>query len=145
MTKSERYEVDPEFRAKVKEYNARYYQKNKSWLRDRAVRNKRGRKKMTLGTIVTINGKEYEVFQIGVLARNLGRSTQTVRKWERDGIIPIALRDPTGRRVYLKEHIDAIVRCANECKLRPGDSLRESGFPEKVEEAFEHIRKTLID
>lgn len=127
---------------KKSEYNRRYYQKNRNRLKDQALR--RYRKMATSSVIrVTINGKDYDAFPIGELARRMNRSPQTIRKWEREGIIPEALRDPTGRRVYLESHIAAIVRAANECKIEPGQSIAASGFPAQVRESFAHIMKQL--
>ena len=93
---------------------------------------------------VVINGEEYETFSIGELARRLNRTSQTVRNWEYDGIIPEALRDPTGRRVYTLEHVEAIVKAANDCKIERGTSLRESGFPQAVRKAFAQINENLM-
>jgi DNA-binding transcriptional MerR regulator len=41
------------------------------------------------------------------LARELGVHPDTVRRWERTGVIPPALRR-RGRRVYSKQDVDAI-------------------------------------
>lgn len=141
MTKKQfRYTTNTSYREMIKEMNHRYYERNKYVLRKRATSNRRSKMNVA-GDKVLIKGKEYEVFTIGVLAYKLGRSAQTVRKWERDGMIPTPLRDPAGRRVYLEEHIDAIVRIANECRIRPGESIADSGFPTKVRAAFDFIRK----
>jgi len=127
---------------KKSEYNKRYYKKNRNRLKDRALR--RYHNMATSSVIrVTINGKDYDAFPIGELARRMNRSPQTIRKWEREGIIPEALRDPTGRRVYLESHIEAIVRAANDCKIEPGQPITASGFPAQVKEAFGHILKQL--
>ncbi|MDI5939587.1 MerR family DNA-binding transcriptional regulator, partial [Micromonospora sp. DH15] len=38
------------------------------------------------------------------LAREHGISTQTVRNYERDGVLPPARRTPSGYRAYTAEH-----------------------------------------
>jgi len=101
---------------------------------------------MTMKNPITlvINGEDYETFSIGELARRLNRKSQTVRKWEYEGIIPEALRDPTGRRVYTLEHVEAIVAAANTCRIERGVSLRASGFPQAVRKAFAQINENLM-
>lgn len=49
-------------------------------------------------------------FSIGETARRVGRSANTLRIWERQGLIPKPLRDSTQRRLYTEEHIQAIQR-----------------------------------
>lgn len=140
--KQDWYKNNSLYRQQIREMNHRYYERNRYVLKMKSTINRRSKVNVS-GDKVFINGKEYEVFTIGVLAYKLGRSPQTVRKWERDGMIPTPLRDPAGRRVYLEEHIDAIVRVANECKIRPGESMADTGFPAKVKSAFDFIRKKI--
>jgi DNA (cytosine-5)-methyltransferase 1 len=50
-----------------------------------------------------------ELVTIGQVARAVGRSVETVRAWERDGIFQ-ALRDPrTGYRLFRKDDVDALL------------------------------------
>ena len=59
------------------------------------------------------SGETIELFYIGTLASALGRTTNTVRKWEIAGVIPDpCFQDPYGRRLYSQEQIDVIVKCA---------------------------------
>jgi len=70
----------------------------------------------------TVNGQETEFFTVGQLAQALGRQPVTIRKWEREGIIPKATfqtpgkdGDPRGRRrLYTREQVEGIVRIAHE-------------------------------
>ena len=48
------------------------------------------------------------VYKIGELARELDRSTLTIKKWEESGLIPKAKRDSRGWRYYTDEDIKAI-------------------------------------
>ena len=125
-------------------YNRKYYKKHENYLRDKSIRNERGKVMIRNPIILVVDGREYDTFSIGELARRLNRSAQTVRKWEREGVIPEALRDPTNRRVYLLEHVEAIVKAANVCKIERGLSLKESGFPQAVRKAFAQINENLI-
>ena len=48
------------------------------------------------------------VYRISELARELDRSTLTVKKWEEIGLIPKARRDSRGWRYYTRQDIDGI-------------------------------------
>ncbi len=48
------------------------------------------------------------VYKIGELAKELDRSTLTIKKWEESGLIPKAKRDSRGWRYYTDEDIKAI-------------------------------------
>lgn len=70
--------------------------------------------------IYTVNGKNEEFFTVGQLAQALNRQSGTVRKWERDGVIPKAIfvapsDDPRGkRRLYTRQQVEGMVRIAAE-------------------------------
>ena len=75
------------------------------------------------------NGETIELFYIGTLANALGRTSNTVRKWEIAGIIPDpCFQDANGRRLYSQEQIDAIVRCAERAKIKQGYSIANTSF-----------------
>ena len=57
----------------------------------------------------TPTGIKTTLYSINVLAEALGRTSQTVRKWELGGTIPPTPFRIHGRRFYSKEHIDIIV------------------------------------
>lgn len=61
-----------------------------------------------------------EVYAIGDLARQTGTTVETIRWYERDGIMPAPVRTAGGHRVYTRTHLDrlAFIRHA-----------RELGFP----------------
>jgi predicted site-specific integrase-resolvase len=42
---------------------------------------------------------------IGELARRVGRSTETLRRWEAEGLL-VSSRDHLGKRVYREHHIE---------------------------------------
>lgn len=47
-------------------------------------------------------------FSIGVLTRRFNVSAESLRNWERAGLIPPAHRTPGGHRRYRQDHIDAV-------------------------------------
>ncbi len=53
---------------------------------------------------------EYQTrtFSIGVLTRRFNVSAESLRNWERAGLIPPAHRTPGGHRRYRQDHIDAV-------------------------------------
>ena len=48
------------------------------------------------------------VYKIGELAKELDRSTLTIKKWEEIGLIPKAKRDSRGWRYYTDDDISEI-------------------------------------
>ena len=53
-------------------------------------------------------GLETRTFSIGVLTRRFNVSAESLRNWERAGLIPPAHRTPGGHRRYGQDHIDAV-------------------------------------
>lgn len=88
------------------------------------------------------NGKVVELFYISTLAMNLGRTPATVRKWEISGVIPPALfKDSSGNRMYTREQIDCIVKCAEDAKITGGKSLHNTSFSSKCYKRLEELNK----
>lgn len=82
---------------------------------------------------ITVNGKSMDLYYIQTLAEALGRTSQTVRKWEVAGIIPKTIfKDKLGRRLYSVEQINIIVRTAEECKINQGKPISHTGFSKKI-------------
>ena len=94
---------------------------------------------------VVINGEEVNLFYIERLASELGRTPQTIRKWEVSGILPKPIfRDKLGRRLYSLEQIDAIVECAEKSNVRQGYSVANTNFSVRVHKALDGINKKYI-
>lgn len=94
---------------------------------------------------IEINGEEVELFYIGTLAEALGRTPQTIRKWEIAGILPDTLfRDKLGRRMYSAEQIKAIVECAERSNVRPSYSIANTNFSPRVYKALDEINKKYL-
>ncbi len=67
------------------------------------------------------NGNTIEVYTIGELCYEVGRTPDAIRKWELSGILPpTCFRDSRGRRLYTQEQIDVIRLCAEKSKLGQG-------------------------
>lgn len=52
--------------------------------------------------------EERRIYKIGELAKELDRSTLTIKKWEESGLIPKAKRDSRGWRYYTEGDIGRI-------------------------------------
>lgn len=94
---------------------------------------------------VTINGEVIELFYIEKLASELGRTPQTIRKWEVSGILPKPIfKDKVGRRLYSLEQINAIVDCAEKSNVRIGYSIANTNFSVRVHKALNEINNKYI-
>lgn len=92
--------------------------------------------------VINYKGKPLELFLAGELAYQLGRTTQTIRRWEIAGILPKAIfKDVRGRRLYTREQIDTIVRIAEETKIAQGYPIANTSFSKKVYKALEELNK----
>jgi hypothetical protein len=84
----------------------------------------------------TVQGVDVDFYTVGQLAEALNRRPVTIRKWEREGIIPRSLfsapsKDPRGRRrLYTRAQIQGMV-----------DIAREEGI---LHDPSKHITKTLF-
>ena len=75
------------------------------------------------------SGVVVEVYTISALANALERSTLTIRRWEKLGIIPDTFfTDNRGFRMYSQEQIDIIVSCAREAGIKKGLPLVSTDF-----------------
>jgi DNA-binding transcriptional MerR regulator len=91
------------------------------------------------------SNKQIELFYISTLAYELGRTTNTVRKWEIAGIIPPTLfKDSSKRRLYSREQIDIIVQCAIDAKIKQGASLNGTSFESKVHKRLAKLNEQYI-
>lgn len=86
------------------------------------------------------NGVQVELFPIGELADYLGRTTQTVRKWELSGVLPNTLfRNKRGYRLYTREQIMLIGKTAEETQLMMGRQYSKIKFSKLVKERLEKL------
>jgi len=54
------------------------------------------------------------IYKINELAKELDRSTNTIKRWEARGLIPKAKRDSRGWRYYTADDVKSIVRMVKE-------------------------------
>jgi hypothetical protein len=107
------------------------------------------------GKKMQANGKEYEFFTIGDLARLLNRKPVTIRKWEAEGVIPKAvyimpskIKDTRGiRRLYSRQQIEGLVVIAREeGVLEPNangkwKSIEETDFRQRAYDLFVQLEE----
>jgi len=92
-----------------------------------------------------INGENIELFKIGELASSVGKSVETIRKWELTGLIPKAgFRDKSSRRLYLKEEIDSLVKIVIEEKPYRGRSMASTKMKSRTYNEWGKIRKSML-
>jgi hypothetical protein len=100
--------------------------------------------------VKTINGKDYELFTIGQLAKALGLKPVTLRSWEDKGWMPkpvlhtapprlggIRNKALNGRRLWTREQVAGIVRIAGEEGMigtvgKKRKAVDEARFAERV-------------
>jgi hypothetical protein len=96
-----------------------------------------------------VAGVETEFFTVGHLARALGRQPVTIRKWEREGIIPKSTYqspgrddDPRGRRrLYTRAQVEGMVRIAHEegVLVSHQKALKSTQFTARVTDLFKRL------
>lgn len=84
-------------------------------------------------------GIETTLYNIGVVADAIGRTSQTIRKWEVGGVIPPTPFKQKGKRLYSKEHIDVIVKCAESSHILQGSKVSHTAFSDKLYREFQKI------
>lgn len=92
--------------------------------------------------LVSVNGENVKMYYVGTLAKRLNRCSESVRSWERKGIIPRTwFTDKFGKRLYTEEMIKEIKKCADRNKIVRGSSLRISAFSIDCHEAFNRLHE----
>jgi len=85
---------------------------------------------------------ETRTFSIGVLVRQFNVSAESLRNWERAGLIPQAHRTPGGHRRYGRDHVTAVhtLLYAPEAVIDDVEDFvsndREEAFTSSAEPAF---------
>jgi DNA-binding transcriptional MerR regulator len=55
-----------------------------------------------------------KIYKIGDLALRLDRSILTIKRWEKQGLIPKARKDSRGWRIYTEDEVQAILKKVRE-------------------------------
>ncbi len=91
-------------------------------------------------------GRRFEVHYIGELAARLGKSSHTIRRWERQGILPPTrceqpVRRRPARRLYPTAWIDGVVAIAEDEDLigRKPACLENTGFTARAQELHRQL------
>lgn len=87
----------------------------------------------------TPTGVKTCLYNIGTVALALGRTSQTIRRWEVAGIIPLTPFKIGGKRLYSDEHIDALVEFAEKHHIRTGTRIGDTAFSSNVYKRYEEI------
>lgn len=90
-------------------------------------------------------GVKTTLYNIGTLAEALGRTSQTIRKWEIGGVIPPTPFKQNGQRLYSAEHISALVRGAEKSKIKHGSAISQTAFTQRAFKDFEEINDRLFN
>lgn len=85
-------------------------------------------------------GKKTMLYSIGTVSSVLGRTSQTVRKWEISGVIPQTPFKLNGKRMYSKEHIEVLAKAAEKYKLTQGKQISRY-FKRFVYEGFTRVNE----
>lgn len=99
-----------------------------------------------------VGGVEREFFTVGDLAHALGRRPGTIRKWERDAVLPRATfikpgtdGDPRGRRrLYSRDQVEGIIEIAREERVldpRVQVTLASTNFTSRVTALFRALKE----
>jgi hypothetical protein len=85
--------------------------------------------------ILEVDELEVEVwmYSTGALAHSLSRSSQTVRLWEKNGVLPTAMyRDDRGRRMYTQDQVEMVVGVFEKFAGENAFAWKDSGIPEMI-------------
>jgi len=91
-------------------------------------------------------GRRFEAHYIGELAARLGKSSHTIRRWERQGILPTApfeqpLRRGPARGLYPPAWIEGVVAIAEDEDLigRKPACLERTGLTARTQELHRRL------
>ena len=86
------------------------------------------------------NGEVLELFYIGELAYRLGRASETVRKWEIQGVIPETIfRDKAGKRLYSGRQMQIIVEEAEKAQIGQGKAVCRTNFTDNCTQRIKEL------
>src|SRR5690606_13833470 len=144
--RQEKYEQDPEYREKAIARARFYYwtKKRKNELTKEVDLDEVELKSTKLIRIDIANPEdvrygtsiEVPVYDAGQLGKYMTRSAQTIRLWERKGIIPVAFwRDARGYRLYTEDHVIAFLENRHLLDL-PMRKIEDSVFAREIKRSL---------
>lgn len=93
---------------------------------------------------VRLKGEDVTLYGIGHMALHLKRSTATIRRWQRAGVILPPIVATTDKvRWYLKEEIEIYLRLMRKYNLQTGLDIEKTGFPQEANAEIQKLRRTL--
>lgn len=84
------------------------------------------------------------LYNINVVATYLGRTSQTVRKWEIAGTIPKTPFKIEGKRLYSKEQVEILVECAEKAQISTGKKISQTNFTRNVQLKWQELFKKIF-
>ena len=92
-------------------------------------------------SIVLPTGEVLELFYIKVFADSIGRSTQTVKRWHEERLLPETFfHDKKGCRLYSQEMIDVVKRAIGVMQVTRGRRMDLSPFSPIVYKEWEKLK-----
>lgn len=89
-------------------------------------------------------GYETILYNSAVAGRMIGRSTQTMTKWEIAGTIPVTPFRVHGRRMYCEEQIEILIECAEKAKIAQGRKISQTSFSSQVQKKWNELFKEIF-
>lgn len=84
-------------------------------------------------TFTTPSGERITLHYIGYFAKQIKRTTDCIRLWERNRVIPeTPFRDNNGRRMYSQAQIDVVVKFLNKYDITHGKPISHTYFSKNV-------------
>lgn len=81
----------------------------------------------------TPKGERIQLFYIGYFAKQVDRTTDCIRLWERKRVIPeTPFRDKCGRRMYSQAQIDAVKKFLIKYGITYGRTINNTYFSKNV-------------
>jgi hypothetical protein len=95
---------------------------------------------MGKGSIIELGGSKIEVHPIGTLAKRIGRSSLTIRRWERTGVIPSPSFRRGRWRMYTNDEIDLLASLVEEVGLKRGVQIETTDFKQKATVGMKQLK-----
>lgn len=119
----ERYQRDKGYRRKALKNSRRY--------RDEGAIGRQNERNM----VRVFNGEEVEVFTISAVAEQVGRTAQTIRKWEARGMIPKPVFK-SRTRLYTQHQINLLILFAEKFPKMWDDSKEVREMSKQLKHAW---------
>ena len=89
-------------------------------------------------------GYETTLYNSAVAGRAIGRSTQTMTKWEIAGTIPATPFRVGGKRMYCEEQIKILMDCAENARISQGRKISQTNFSSQVQKNWNELFREIF-